>query len=71
MKEQIHKYNGDYVILRFDENEKDWRKNWRTEYWTWNWRKPWPKNAKVFWHEDDAAQELVMIRVRKATLSTK
>jgi hypothetical protein len=25
----------------------------------------------VFWHEDDAAQELVMIRVRKAALSTK
>ena len=32
MIETTHKYKDDRVILRFDENEKDWRKNSRTEY---------------------------------------
>ena len=27
MKEQIHKYKDDWVILRFDEKDLNWRKN--------------------------------------------
>lgn len=70
MKEGIHKYKDDWVILRYDDKDIDWKKNWRSEYWTWTEWKPWLKNAKVYWHEDSAREALVMIRVKKADLST-
>ena len=63
MIETVHKCWGDYVILRFDENEKDRRTNWRTEYRTWAEWKPWLKNAKKYWFEDVAAQALVGARI--------
>lgn len=63
MKETIHKHKDDWVILRFDENEKDLRKNTRSEYWTWKEWKSWIANAKLYWHEDDAREALVMIRI--------
>lgn len=70
MKEGIHKYKDDWVILRYDDKDIDRKKNWRSEYWTWTEWKPWLKNAKVYWHEDTAREALVMIRVKKADLST-
>ena len=68
MKETTHKYKDNYVILRFDENEKDWRTNWRSEYWTWDGWKPWPDNAKQFLFEEWAEQELISIRIKRAAL---
>lgn len=71
MKETTHKYKDDRVILRFDENEKDWRRNWKSEYRTWSERKSWVANAKLYWHEDDADQALVALRIkRRRDLST-
>ena len=70
MKEGIHKYKDDWVILRYDDKDIDWKKNWRSEYWTWTEWKPWLKNAKIYRHEDSAREALVMIRVKKANLST-
>lgn len=70
MQEAIHRYRDDWVILRYDEKDVNWKKNWRSEYWTWSGWKPWLKNAKVFWHEDTAREALVMIRIKKANLST-
>jgi len=63
MIETTHKYKDDWVILRFDEKEKDRRKNWKTEYWTWTEWKSWVNNAKIYWHEDDADQALIRLRV--------
>lgn len=62
MIETTHKYKDDWVILRFDEKEKDRRKNWKTEYRTWTEWKSWVNNAKIYWHEDDADQALVRLR---------
>ena len=63
MIETTHKYKDDWVILRFDEKEKDRRKNWKTEYWTWTEWKSWVNNAKIYWHEDDADQALIKLRI--------
>jgi hypothetical protein len=70
MKEAYHKYKDDWVILRYDDKDINWKKNWRSEYWTWTGWKPWLKNAKIYWHEDSAREALVMIRVKKANLPT-
>lgn len=70
MKEAIHKYKDDWVILRYDDKDIDWKKNWRSEYWTWTEWKPWLRNAKIYRHEDTADQALVMLRIKKADLST-
>ncbi len=63
MKEQIHKYKDDYVLLRFDENELDFRANNKSEYRTWKEWKSWFKNAKLYRNEDDAREALVMSRL--------
>ena len=63
MKEIIHKYKDDWVILRFNDKDIDWRKNNKTEYRTGRERKRWVANAKLYWHEDDAAQALVKLRL--------
>lgn len=63
LTETIIKYKDDYVIIRFDPNEKDIRKYNRSEYRTWSERKSWVNNAKIYWHEDDAAQALVKARI--------
>ena len=63
MIETTHKYKDDWVILRFNEKEKDRRKNWKTEYRTWKERKSWVNNAKIYWHEDDANQALIKLRI--------
>ena len=34
MKEQIHKLKDEYVIFRYDDAEKDWKRNVKSEYWT-------------------------------------
>lgn len=63
LTETIIKYKGDYVIIRFDPNEKDIRKYNRSEYRTGRERRRWVANAKLYWHEDDAAQALVRLRL--------
>lgn len=62
LTETIIKYKDDYVIIRFDPNEKDIRKYNRSEYRTWSEWKSWVANAKIYWHEDEAAQALVKLR---------
>jgi hypothetical protein len=62
MKEIIHKYKDDWVILRFDENDIDRKKNKKSEYRTWSEWRSWVANAKIYWHEDEAAQALVKLR---------
>lgn len=62
MREWIHKYKDDYVLLRYDEKELDLRANKKSEYRTWTEWKPWFKNAKLYRNEDDAREALVRSR---------
>ena len=63
MKESVRRVKDDYVIFRYNEEDKDWLKNDRSEYWTWSEWKIWLKRAKLYWTEDDAAQALIKIRL--------
>ena len=63
MKEWIHHLKDEWVILRFDENETDWKRNKKSEYRTWSQRKSWLANAKRYWTEADAAWALVKLRI--------
>jgi hypothetical protein len=65
MQEQIRKIKDEYVIFRFDENEKDWRCNTHSEYWNWKEWKPWLKNAKKYRFEDSAINALIKIRINR------
>lgn len=63
MKEQIHKFKGNYILLRFDEKELDLRANKKSEYRNWTERVKWVANAKQYRTEDDAREALVMSRI--------
>lgn len=63
MEIAIHKTKDEWVVFRYDPNEKDRKRNKKSEYRTWAWWRTWLSNAKRYWTEDDAKEALVMMRV--------
>lgn len=63
MQEQIRKIKDEYVIFRYDDAEKDWKRNVKSEYWTWTERRNWLCYAKRYLFEDSAIDALLKIRM--------